>query len=127
MISLLIVEDDFAVRDTLKDFIEFMYDDVKVFEGSDGKSATELLKNNRFDIMITDQMMPDMKGSDLIGNHLQKLTEDGTWIFVYSGQMSDELTSQYKSFPQVEIIDKFTKPTFFKDIIDKYKASLGQQ
>ena len=67
MISLLIVEDDFAVRDTLKDFIEFMYDDVIVSEAVDGKSGSAKLDTERFDIIITDQMMPDMKGSDLIG------------------------------------------------------------
>ncbi|MDB4447835.1 response regulator [Roseivirga sp.] len=121
MISLLIVEDDFAVRDTLKDFIEFMYDDVIVSEAVDGKSGSAKLDTERFDIIITDQMMPDMKGSDLIGLYLEKLTKEGSWIYVYSGQMSDELQKQFQDYPQVEIIDKFTNPTFFKEIIDKFK------
>jgi len=123
MISLLIVEDDFAVRDTLKDFIEFMYDDVEVSEAVDGKSASAKLESEHFDIMITDQMMPDMKGSDLISKYFEKLTEAGTWIYVYSGQMSNELRKQFEDFPQIEIIDKFTNPTFFKEIIDKFKET----
>ncbi len=123
MISLLIVEDDFAVRDTLKDFIEFMYDDVNVSEAVDGKSASAKLESEQFDIMITDQMMPDMKGSDLISKYFEKLTKDGTWIYVYSGQMSNELRKQFEDFPQIEIIDKFTNPTFFKEIIDKFKET----
>lgn len=126
MISLLIVEDDFAVRDTLKDFIEFIYDDVIVSEAVDGKTASAKLDAEKFDIIITDQMMPDMKGSDLIGLYFDKLVADGTWIYVYSGQMNEELRKQYKDYPQVEIIDKFTNPTFFKEIIDKYKDSLNQ-
>lgn len=126
MISLLIVEDDFAVRDTLKDFIEFMYDDVIVSEAVDGKTASAKLDAEKYDILITDQMMPDMKGSDLIGLYLDKLTADGTWIYVYSGQMSEELKKQYEDYPQVEIIDKFTNPTFFKEIIDKFKDSINQ-
>ncbi|MBO3697198.1 response regulator [Roseivirga sp. E12] len=126
MIRLLIVEDDFAVRDTLKDFIEFMYDDVEVSEAVDGKSASLRLDSENFDIMITDQMMPDMKGSDLISRYFDKLTNDGTWIYVYSGQMSNELRKQFEDFPQIEIIDKFTNPTFFKEIIDKFKESLNQ-
>ena len=121
MISLLIVEDDFAIRDTLKDFIEFMYDDVIVSEAVDGKSGSAKLDTERFDIIITDQMMPDMKGSDLIGLYLEKLTKEGSWIYVYSGQMSDELQKQFQDYPQVEIIDKFTNPTFFKEIIDNFK------
>lgn len=126
MISLLIVEDDFAVRDTLKDFIEFMYDDVIVSEAVDGKTASAKLDAEKYDILITDQMMPDMKGSDLISLYLEKLTADGTWIYVYSGQMSEELRKQYEEYPQVEIIDKFTNPTFFKEIIDKFKDSRNQ-
>lgn len=126
MINLLIVEDDFAVRDTLKDFIEFMYDDVIVSEAVDGKSASAKLDAERFDIIITDQMMPDMKGSDLIRLYLEKLTREGSWVYVYSGQMSDELQKQFQDYPQVEIIDKFTNPTFFKAIIDKFKASQGE-
>ena len=35
--------------------------------------------------------------------------------------MSDELQKQFQDYPQVEIIDKFTNPTFFKEIIDKFK------
>ncbi len=122
-IDLLLVEDDFAVRDTLKDFIEYMYDDVIVSEAPDGKSASAKLDAQKFDIMITDQMMPDMKGSDLIAKYLEKLTSDGTWIYVYSGQMNEELRKQYEKYPQIEVIDKFTNPTFFKEIIDKFKES----
>ncbi len=122
-IDLLLVEDDFAVRDTLKDFIEYMYDDVTVSEAPDGKSASLKLDAEKFDIMITDQMMPDMKGSDLIAKYLKKLTLDGTWVYVYSGQMNEELRKQYEKYPQIEVIDKFTNPTFFKEIIDKFKES----
>lgn len=123
MINILIVEDDFAVRDTLKDFIEFMYDDVEISEGGNGQEAEKLIKENKFDIMITDQMMPDMKGSELIANNIEKLEEDGTWIYVYSGQMRDELQQHLKDFSQVEIIDKFSDPMFFKQILDKYKEN----
>lgn len=125
-ISLLIVEDDYAVRDTLKDFIEFMYDDVEVSEAVDGKTASVKLDSEKFDIMITDQMMPDMMGSELIEKYFDKLTTDGTWVYVYSGQMSEELRKQYEKYPQIEIIDKFTNPTFFKEIIDKFKDSITQ-
>lgn len=122
MISILIVEDDFAVRDTLKDFIEFMYDDVKVIEAANGKVANELIQTNRFDIVITDQMMPDMEGSELIAKNIDKLQEEGTWIYVYSGQMESELREKLAPFSEVKVIDKFTNPMFFKEIIDAYIA-----
>lgn len=123
MISILIVEDDFAVRDTLKDFIEFMYDDVKVTEAANGKVANELIQNERYDIVITDQMMPDMQGSDLIAQNIDKLQNEKTWVYVYSGQMESELKEKLAPFSQVKVIDKFTNPMFFKEIIDAYKES----
>ena len=121
MIRILIVEDDFAVRDTLKDFIEFMYDDVEVVEASNGMSANDLIDKERYDIMITDQMMPDIKGSDLIARNIEKLQSEGTWVYVYSGQMEEELREKLAPFSQVKVIDKFTNPMFFKEIIDAYK------
>ncbi len=123
MIKILIVEDDFAVRDTLKDFIEFMYDNVEISEAGNGGEAEKLVKSDRFNIMITDQMMPDMKGSELIARNKQKLDEDGTWVYVYSGQMKEELKEKLSGFTNVEIIDKFSNPLFFKEIIDKYMDS----
>ena len=122
MINILIVEDDFAVRDTLKDFIEFMYDDVEVIEASNGHAGDELIKAHRYDIIITDQMMPDIQGSDLIAQNIEKLEREGSWVYVYSGQMESELREKLAPFKHVEAIDKFTNPMFFKEIIDAYKA-----
>ena len=121
MIRILIVEDDFAVRDTQISFIEFMYDDVEVVEASNGMSANDLIDKERYDIMITDQMMPDIKGSDLIARNIEKLQSEGTWVYVYSGQMEEELREKLAPFSQVKVIDKFTNPMFFKEIIDAYK------
>lgn len=123
MINILIVEDDFAVRDTLKDFIEFMYDDVEVIEAANGRVANEFLKANRYDILITDQMMPDMQGSELIAQNIDKLEQEETWVYVYSGQMESELKEKLAPFSRVKVIDKFTNPMFFKEIIDAYKES----
>ena len=118
--NILIVEDDFGVRDTLKDFIEFLYDDINIHEAANGEEASKEISGNKFNIMITDQMMPDIKGSELIGRHIDKLTRDGTWIYVYSGQMKEELREHLSAYDQVKVIDKFTNPMFFKEIIDSY-------
>lgn len=64
MINLLLVDDNFSVRDTLKDFLEFFYNDLNIFMAKNGKEAINLVENNKMDIVISDQMMPDMKGSD---------------------------------------------------------------
>ncbi len=123
MIRILLAEDDFGVRDTLKDFLEFFYDDLEIVQAINGKEAIDLVSNSAFDILITDQMMPDMKGSDFIQKTIVKLRKDGTWIYVYSGQLMDELSFSLKEYGEVNIIDKFTNPMFFKEIIEEYRSA----
>lgn len=127
MIKILIVDDDFGVRDTLKDFLEFFYDDIVVDLAKNGREATDKVNNDSYQILISDQMMPDMKGSEFINKVIDKLRADKTWIYIYSGQLMDELSVKLKEYEDVQIIDKFTNPMFFKEIIEKYKLAHTQQ
>lgn len=123
MINLLLVDDNFSVRDTLKDFLEFFYTDLKIFMAKNGKEAIEQVERNKMDIVISDQMMPDMKGSEFLGEVIEKLREDKSWIYIYSGQLEEELSVELKDYGEVKVIDKFTNPMFFKEIIDNYKIA----
>jgi len=88
-----------------------------------GQQAIDMVNAGRYDILITDQMMPDMTGIDFIQASIEKLRSDGTWVYVYSGQLLEELTVKLEGLNEVKIIDKFTNPMFFKEIIDSYKAA----
>ncbi|WP_420386611.1 response regulator [Roseivirga sp.] len=123
MINLLLVDDNFSVRDTLKDFLEFFYDDLEILQARNGREAIDLAMNHHIDIVISDQMMPDMKGSEFLANVIDKLREDKALIYIYSGQLADELSIVLKDYGEVNIIDKFTNPMFFKEIIDEYKRT----
>lgn len=123
MINLLLVDDNFSVRDTLKDFLEFFYEDLEILQARNGREAIDLAMNNHIDIVISDQMMPDMKGSEFLANVIDKLREDKALIYIYSGQLADELSIVLKDYGEVHIIDKFTNPMFFKEIIDEYKKT----
>ena len=122
MIRLLIVDDFFSVRDTMKDFLEFFVEDIQIDQAKNGTEALELINQNKYNILISDQMMPDMKGSEFIAQSISKLREDGTEIYIYSGQLMDELTVELKEYGDVKIIDKFTTPMFFKEIIEEYNS-----
>lgn len=122
MIKILLVDDDFAVRDTMNDFLEFFVDKLQIDQAKDGREALSIIESNSYHILITDQMMPDMKGSELIAEAIKKLREDKTEIYIYSGQLMDELTIELADYGEVKIIDKFTNPMFFKDIIEEYKS-----
>lgn len=121
--KILIAEDDFGVRDTLKDFLEFFYEGIQIDLAVNGQQAIDMVNAGRYDILITDQMMPDMTGIDFIQASIEKLRSDGTWVYVYSGQLLEELTVKLEGLNEVKIIDKFTNPMFFKEIIDSYKAA----
>ncbi|NVK83911.1 MAG: response regulator [Cytophagia bacterium] len=125
MINLLLVDDNFSVRDTLKDFLEFFYTDIKIFMAKNGKEAIDQVEQNKMDIVISDQMMPDMKGSEFLGHVIEKLRKDKSWIYIYSGQLEEELSVELEDYGEVKVIDKFTNPMFFKEIIDHYKTTIS--
>ncbi|RYX94031.1 response regulator, partial [bacterium] len=57
--SILIVEDDVALRFLLKNILKDQYN---VYEADNGKTALSFLMHNKPDIIISDVMMPDMDG-----------------------------------------------------------------
>ncbi|MCE7995613.1 MAG: response regulator transcription factor [Roseivirga sp.] len=123
MIKILLVEDDFGVRDNLKDFLEFFFDDLEIEQAINGIEGIKRVEETRYNILITDQMMPDMKGSEFISTIIEKLRRDNTWIYIYSGQLMNELHSELKGFEEVRVIDKLTNPIFFKELVEEYRSS----
>lgn len=64
MASILIVDDERAIRNTLKDVLEV--ENYKVETAEDGKQALEKVQNNQYDLVFTDIKMPNMDGTELL-------------------------------------------------------------
>jgi DNA-binding NtrC family response regulator len=62
---ILVVDDELLIRDLLYDFFINEGWDIVVAEG--GQRAVDFLRNQQFDIVLTDLKMPDMDGLDLTG------------------------------------------------------------
>ncbi len=62
--KLLIVEDDDSIREILTEML--IDEGFECSSASDGLKATELLKENNFDVLISDFRMPRMNGTDLL-------------------------------------------------------------
>ncbi|WP_316734754.1 two-component regulator propeller domain-containing protein [Pedobacter aquatilis] len=60
--SILIVEDDEALRFLLRNILKDQYN---VYQAGDGVAALSFLKHNNIDVIISDVMMPDMDGLEL--------------------------------------------------------------
>ena len=60
MYKLLIAEDDFRIREAVRAF--FSKRDFKVYEAADGLEAVEVIKEQEFNIVLLDIMMPGLDG-----------------------------------------------------------------
>jgi CheY-like chemotaxis protein len=70
-IEILVVDDDQAVREALKDLLEYSGHTVRAVES--GQEALALLAWYKFDVVITDFRMPKMRGDQLVANIRQHL------------------------------------------------------
>jgi CheY-like chemotaxis protein len=89
----LLVEDDSVTRAMIKKMIEgFEYD---VTEAVNGKIAWEILcSEESFDVVVTDIMMPDMDGRELL--HLMRVDDRffDLPVVIVSGELDREMLSR---------------------------------
>ena len=62
--SILIVEDDELIRGNIVEYFE--YNGFDVFESENGKLGLDAAKKNIPDVIITDIMMPEMTGLEMM-------------------------------------------------------------
>lgn len=81
MPRILVIDDERAIRNTLKDILE--YEKYQVDLAENANQALELVKNNEYDIALCDIKMPDMDGLELLP-HLMNAQPD-TPVVMISG------------------------------------------
>jgi two-component system nitrogen regulation response regulator NtrX len=64
MAKILVVDDERAIRSTLKEILE--YEKYSVTDAADGMEALELVKNDQFDVILLDIKMPRMDGLEVL-------------------------------------------------------------
>jgi two-component system, NtrC family, nitrogen regulation response regulator NtrX len=69
--KILIVDDSEDIREILAELLSLS--DFEVLQAEDGEKGYNLIKENRFDIVIADVLMPKMTGLELF----RKVSEDG--------------------------------------------------
>ncbi|MGP1514889.1 MAG: sigma-54-dependent transcriptional regulator [Bacteroidales bacterium] len=69
MYSVLIVDDERAIRRALKDILEL--ENYTVFEASDGKQALDMLRDRNVDLIFCDIKMPKMDGMEFLDKYSQ--------------------------------------------------------
>lgn len=91
---ILIVDDEAEIRILLRDILSTQYE---LIEAADGISAIELLKHNRPELIISDILMPNMSGVELLAEiKNSRLTAHIPVVFLSSKSTLDEQIAGYE-------------------------------
>lgn len=113
-LHLLLVEDDKHVSEVLKVILENFGTSVEV--ANDGLSALEILKDKKFDIIITDIVMPKLSGIELY-NRVRAFNADVKFIFI-SGYPYDFIEENMKENLKDMLIKPITPEKLYTKLIE---------
>jgi len=126
MTSILLVEDQSLVRGALKALLNLESDLDVCAEAGDGNEALVLLKNQRFDILLTDIEMPDKSGIEL-AEHCAKaypqmktvvVTTFGRAGYIRRAMAAGVTAFLLKDAPSEQLADAIRKAVLGKKTID---------
>jgi len=87
--KILFIDDEAGIREQAKIFLERMNDSFDVETASDIESALKKLKNNGYDIVVADFLLPESEGLDIL-KKLNKEERDIPFILL-TGRDSDNI------------------------------------
>lgn len=119
-LSILIVDDEEDIRGTLKMFLEMMEVFDFIVEAKDGSEAIRKCQNQKFDVIITDLLMPNIRGIEFIQNfkaqEKREKVENPTPILILSANITGD---EVKKAIQFGIKYVITKPCSAEEFINK--------
>ncbi len=119
---ILVVDDELLIRDLLYDFFTSQGWDIVVADG--GQKAIDYLKNQKFDVVLTDLKMPDIDGMDLTGR-IRSLYNDLPVIIMTGYPSLDSAVEALRFKVDDYIVKPFNVNQLFK--IVKKVAELKRQ
>lgn len=116
--KILIVDDEELIRSVIKEYCDS--NNYETDEATSGKEALDKLKNDLYDLMILDIMMPEMDGYTLL-KEIPKEYKVPTIVLSARGEEYDKLTGF-----DLGIDDYLTKPFSPKELMARIKAILNR-
>jgi DNA-binding NtrC family response regulator len=115
MANVLIVDDEFSVRITLREFILDMGHDTDAAESV--SEALELVKNKKYNLVLTDILLPRITGIQF----LQKLRNEGHTMaaIVMTGEPTQETHDAAKAAGVVAYLMKPVKKADIEKVVNK--------
>jgi len=113
---LLIVDDEALIRDLIKEYIAL--DNFTADEAVDGRQGLELFRQNHYELVILDVMMPIMDGWSLC-REIRKVSRTPIIMLSARGEEYDKLLGF-----ELGVDDYLTKPFSPKELLARIKAIL---
>jgi len=88
---ILLADDQQEVRDTIKLLLRL--DEHTVAEAKNGREALEMFTQDRFDLVITDYAMPEMRGDELAANVKHLAPSQPILMLTGSAELLDGLST----------------------------------
>ena len=120
-LDVLLVDDEAIVGRRLKPALTKIGCNVETFE--DPKEALKRIDEKAFDIIVTDIMMADVSGIQLL-EHVQKKS-DRTKVIIITGYATEALAREAMGKGAFDIIAKPFRPDDLRNMIAKAAEALG--
>ncbi len=117
--KVLIVDDEEMIRGVLKEYVEF--EGGTAFEAADGMQAVKMCRENDFDIIIMDVMMPRLDGFSAV-KEIKKIKDIPVIMLSARGEEYDKLFGF-----EMGIDDYVTKPFSPKEVMARINAVLKRR
>jgi len=119
--SILIVDDELTIRKLLVD--AFSREPYEIHSAGSAKEGLDILERERVDVVISDEIMPGMSGSEFLAFVRQKYPE--TIRMILTGHAS--LEAAIRAINEGEIYRFFTKPCNIFDLSVTVRQALQQK
>ncbi|ADU21152.1 MULTISPECIES: response regulator transcription factor [Ruminococcus] len=118
MAKILAVDDEAKIRTIIREYAEF--EGYEVAEAADGMEAVEMVKNDDFDIIVMDIMMPRLDGYSAC-KEIQKIKKIPVIMLSARGEEYDKLFGF-----EIGIDDYMVKPFSPKELMARVRAVLNR-
>lgn len=118
MAKILVVDDEIKIREIIKEYAEF--EGYEVAQAEDGMQAVEMVKNQDFDIIIMDVMMPKLDGYSAC-KEIRKIKQISVIMLSARGEEYDKLFGF-----EIGVDDYVVKPFSPKELMARIRAVLNR-
>ncbi len=112
--KVLIVDDEDMIRNVLKEYVEF--EGNQAYEAADGMEAVRLCRDNDYDVILMDIMMPKLDGFSAV-KEIKKIKDIPVIMLSARGEEYDKLFGF-----EIGVDDYVTKPFSPKEVMARINA-----